>query len=474
MSKDEKLKKEIQIIHDHPEYFFENYLGVELWGMQKEIVCSVRDNRKTTVRSCHGSGKTFTLARTALWFLSAFVPSIVINTAPTYRQVANQFWREFRKAHGSAKIPLGGELKKTEFNIDADWFALGVSTRETAGDDVADKFQGFHGKHILIIVDEASGVAESIMEAIDGALSGGDVVRLVYIGNPTRLTGTFADSFTDPNFNKFHISAFDTPNFILNNIKSISDLTEKNVKKAKTYIAGLATPEWAFNMLKKYGKDSDVWRVRVEGNFPSKESDTLISIQAVESAMNEEREEYGEEHILGVDVARYGEDYTTFVARTGNYVCIMDKYQGKDTMETAGLIKQYLIDNPEAHVHIDSIGVGGGVVDRLKEQDDIADRVHGINTALPAKDKEKYVNTRAEGWDDAKEWLKTGILERSEDWLQLAQPRYKFQSNGKMQIESKEDMKKRRVKSPDIADALVLTLIRPQEEEKIEPKIRCF
>src|SRR5258708_744826 len=214
------LKTEIQseltissLIQTDPDYFFRDVLGVELWETERKIIHSIKDNRKVAVRSCHSSGKTFTLARAALWFLYAFPPAVVIDTAPTDRQVRNQFWREFRLAHQKARIPLGGELLKTQFNIAEDWYAFGFSTRETAGDVVADKFQGFHGKNILIIVDEASGVSESIFEAIDGSMSSGLTVRLVYIGNPTRKEGSFASAFADPTFKHLHISAFDTPNF---------------------------------------------------------------------------------------------------------------------------------------------------------------------------------------------------------------------------------------------------------------------
>ena len=114
-------------------------------------------------------------------------------------------------------------------------------------------------------------------------------------------------------------------------------------------------------------------------------------------------------------------------------------------------------------MHIDVIGLGWGVFDRLAEQDDIRDRVFGVNSAKAASEDDKYINLRMEGWQTAKEWLATANLEPHEDWYQLAKPRYKIISSGKMQLESKEDMKKRKINSPDVADALVLTLQRPTE-----------
>lgn len=440
-------------IRNDPDYFFEKWLGVNLWEKERELLQSVKTFRKTTVRSCHSSGKTFTVARIALWFLYGFPPAVVIDTAPTDRQVRNQFWREFRAAHQRALRPLGGELLKTQFNIDEDWYAFGFSTRETVGEGVADKFQGFHGKNILFIVDEASGVSPAIFEAIDGCLASGCVVRLIYVGNPTCNEGRFTEAFKDSSFNPIHISAFDIP----------------NVKEKKVIIPGLATWEWVEEMKKKYGEDSDVYKIKVLGEFPSKSSDTVISVDLVEKAIDAEREIFGEEEILGVDPARYGDDSTAIIWRKGNRARVVEKIQGQDTMRIAGLIKNYLTkDFEKAKTHIDIIGLGVGIFDRLREQPEVADRVCGVNTAKDAQEKEDYKNLRAEGWHVAKEWLKTAILEKHEDWYQLAKPKYKILSSGQIQLESKEDMKKRGVSSPDVADALVLTLLPPTEGGTLE------
>ena len=125
---------------------------------------------------------------------------------------------------------------------------------------------------------------------------------------------------------------------------------------------------------------------------------------------------------------------------------------------------------PNAKLHIDTIGIGSGVYDRLKEQDEISDRVCGVNSAVSATDTEAYKNLRAEGWDDARQWLRDAVLdddiEHKEKWYQLAKPKYKILSSGQIQLESKEDMKKRGIPSPGVGDALVLTLQRPTEGAK--------
>lgn len=442
-------KEMVEKIRNDPDYFFAEWLGVELWEKEREIVHSVWNHQKTTIRSNNSSGKTYTIARIALAFLYAFPPAVVINTAPTHRQVENQFWREFRKAYKSAKRPLGGKLLKTQFNIAEDWYAIGFSTKD--GDDGMEKFQGWHGQNVLIIVDEASGVHPKIFEAIQGAMASGGTVRLVYIGNPTRNTGDFADSFKDPTFNKIHISAYDNP----------------NVKTGTVVITGLATREWVDDMIRKYGADSDVVRVRVKGEFPKKESDTLIGIDLVEAAIGAEREETGEDEFIGLDPARYGSDTADFVYRKGNYAKVLETIESSDTMSLAGKAKNYLKAFPKAKLHIDIIGVGAGIYDRLKEQPSVSGRVYGVNVAVPATDTEAYKNLRAEGWDDAREWLRDAILDddpqHKDKWYQLTQPKYKITSTGQMQLESKEEMKKRGIQSPGVADALVLTLQKATE-----------
>ena len=129
-------EEQFETYAQNPELFFTDVLNVELWSKQKEILQSVLKNKKTTVRSCHSVGKTFTTSRIALWFLYSHMPSVVITTAPTARQIKNQFWRELRSAHGRATFPLGGHLMKTQLDLDEDWFAIGLLDRDWETDGI--------------------------------------------------------------------------------------------------------------------------------------------------------------------------------------------------------------------------------------------------------------------------------------------------------------------------------------------------
>ncbi len=273
------------------------------------------------------------------------------------------------------------------------------------------------------------------------------MVRLLYIGNPTRNSGDFADAFKDPSFNKIHISALDSP----------------NVKAKEIVIPGLATWEWVQEMKAKYGEDSDVYRIRVLGEFPKQEADVLISVDLVESAIDADREFYGDNEFIGVDVARFGEDSTDLVYRRGNFAKVLDSVQGQDLMQVAGLVKRRLKEYPKAVAKIDIIGLGAGVFDRLKEQPDVQDRVEGVNVAGEPVNKEDYINIRVEAWDEARKWLRDAVLVPNESWYELCQPKVKITSAGKMQLESKEEMRKRGVKSPNTGDALALTFARSTE-----------
>lgn len=447
-----QAQQQAKYIREYPEEFFENTLDVRFWSKQEEIVHSIRDHVKTAVRSSNSAGKTYSIARIAQWFLAAFPPAVVINTAPTHRQVENQFWREFRRAYNHAPVNLGGKLLKTRFDIDEDWFAMGFSV---AGSDSAmESFQGWHGENILFIVDEASGVHPRIFEAIEGGLAGGGVCRLVMIGNPTRNTGDFADAFKDPQVNKIHISAYDTP----------------NVKQGKVVIPGLSTKEWIEQMISKYGEDHDIVRVRVKGEFPRKEANTKIGVDLVADAIYADREHYGTEKIAGLDVARFGDDRSSLVARHGNKAWVEKIWVHTDTMELAGHAKRWLLEHPDYVLHIDITGgLGAGVFDRLREQPEVSDRVFGVNVAVAADDKENFANLRSEGWDGIAEWMRDAILIDIEgnnfvdEFYELAHPTYKYRSNGQEVLEAKADMKKRGVKSPDVGDALVLTKQRPTE-----------
>jgi len=190
-----------------PALFAEHMLGLHLWDREVEILNSIKSNLRTAVKACHGVGKTFTLAVATLWWLARYRDGIVLTTSPTQRQVITQLWNEIRLlvAHARVKFP---EPHKTDLKFRGDDnFAFGFSTNQ------AENFQGYHGKHVLILADEAPGIESGIWDAIAGVMAGG-VVHIVMAGNPTVPSGAFFDAFNSARclWNCFTMDAFDTPN----------------------------------------------------------------------------------------------------------------------------------------------------------------------------------------------------------------------------------------------------------------------
>jgi hypothetical protein len=234
-------------------------------------------------------------------------------------------------------------------------------------------------------------------------------------------------------------------------------------------VPGLTDHLFVEEIAARYGVDSSVYKVRVLGEFPDQASDTLIGLDLIENAFGSDRElQNQDDDVAGLDVARFGDDDSALVRRTGNKAKVEWVINGNNTMELAGKCAIYLRANKTVKLYIDITGgLGAGTFDRLKEQPDIAGRVYGVNVAGKARNEAEHINIRIESWVNVRDWLRDAVLEKHEGFYELAQPKYKITSAGKMQLESKEDMKKRGVKSPNVGDALALTLSRATEGDNL-------
>lgn len=397
---------------------------------------------------------SFSAARAVHWWLVSHKDAVVITTAPTNRQVREVLWREIRDAVAGKKIYPENSVTETKINLDNKWFALGLST------DKPDQFAGFHSDNLLVVIDEASGIDTAIYEAIDGLKP----KKTLLLGNPLRNTGRFAELFKSGNLKKIHISAFDTPNLVASGYDTFekfrTDYEEHGsdyfVHKNIVLINGLTTLNDVVKFAERYGVDSDVFKVRVLGEFPSIDSDTFIDLGMVLSAMDREVEVLKFEKKLGVDVARYGGDRSAFIVRHDNKVIRKEVMTGQNLMNIAGMVMNIAKEEDirAENIFIDVIGYGAGVVDRLREQGWL---VQGVNVASSPINKEQFANTRAELFFKLRDWLKVGNIPKDDDFLELTSIKYYFNSKGQLQLEAKEDIKNRGLKSPDIGDALALT-----------------
>jgi len=445
-----------------PVWWIREVLGDDLWGEQAQIVESVRDTPETAVRSCHGIGKSFIAARTALWFLYTHAPSIVITTAPTDRQVRGILWKEIRSGHRRARYPLGGEVLTQELKLAENWFAWGF----TAPEYDPDRFQGFHEVYVLVIVDEAAGVSQEIYEAIDSILTS-EHARLLLIGNPTNPIGRFADDFKTAGVAKHAISCTSTPNFTAFGITRddlINDTWETKIT-GPLPAPYLITPYWAAKMIRRWGADSQFVQARVWGEFPAAGTDALIPLHWIDAAVERTLEPVGPDE-LGVDVARFGTDETVLVHRCGPVARVHAAFSQKDTMATAGAVRAALRATRATSAKIDAVGIGAGVYDRLNE---LGEPVQEMQSGAAAQDSERFANARAEWWWGLRERFESGDIDIEDDEdlvAQLAGIKYKMTSRGQILIESKEDMKRRGLSSPDRGDALMLAFAAVPDEPR--------
>lgn len=427
--------------YNNPVAWAEEWLGVALWSKQKEILRSVFENRYTAVRSGHGIGKTFLAAVAVLAFLFLRFPSKIITSAPTWYQVKDLLWSEinslFKKYLAPRSCPA--KILQTRLSIKDDWFAVGISPKESVN------FQGFHQKHVLVILDESPGVRREIFEGAETLMSAGDA-HMLQIGNPVEAAGHFYDAFSNAEYKKMHISCFDSPNFT-------GEPVPEEIKSK------LVTVQWVEEKRQQWGEDSPLWQSRVEGNFPVASEDQLISLAWCEEASR--RESVGGEKRLGVDIARFGSDKTVYTIVEGNAVKEQFIDTKRDLMHIVGRIKSIMENENIEIVSLDDTGLGGGVTDRLRE---LNVRVNPVNGGEAAIESEKFYNRRTEIWWNMREWIRNeGVIpENTNLFADLTAPKFFYTSKGQIKLESKEEIRKRLGRSPDFGDSLAIALAMPQ------------
>ena len=424
-----------------PVLFSREVIGISPDEWQCELLRAVADPeiRRVTCRSGHGVGKSTAVALAAVWHVLMRVPSKTVVTAPTSAQLFDACFAEMKNVAKRLKPPFNDllEIKSDRIELRSQPETTFISCR-TSRQEQPEALAGVHSENVLLLADEASGISPNVFEAASGSMSGHNATT-VLTGNPTRNTGFFFDTHNRlrDDWYTMHVSCVDSP-------RVADDFVE--------------------DMKKRYSEDSPAYHVRVLGNFPPSEEDTVIPVALIESAMNNDIKVHEDTPaIWGLDVARQGSDSSVLAKRQGPIIHPLTVWRNLDLMQLTGAVKaEYdAIDNPAkrpVEIIVDSNGFGAGVLDRLRELDLPA---RGLNVSERALQKETYLNLRAELWFKVKSWLEGMDVKLPRDdalWAELAAPRYHFTSSGKMQVESKEAMKKRGVASPDRADAVALCL----------------
>ena len=439
---------------EDPVRFIEVVLGADLWDGQREIVRSVFDNPRTAVKASHATGKTFVAAQIVLAWFYLMGPTKILTTAPTWLGVSRLLWSEIGRGHGRMPSDMGGTLLGTELRASRDWWAIGLSTDEGV------RFQGHHAERMLVVIDEAPGVRPDIWEAVEGIRASGDV-RLLVIGNPVQPGGPFFDAFTKDRegWATHTISAFDSPNF--DGIESLEQLLamppEELDKNERPY---LVTRRWVAEKARDWGEGTPMFASRVHGDFPMQSDRALFSLAWLDQARgpNTSNGNPSGPIVVGIDVAGPGQDETVVKVRQGSTVIGSAAFSSNDARgDVVAYLKQHRWHISQ--INVDAGGIGHYFAEHLNDQ---GFTVCPCNFGSAPMDGDLFKLWKDEGFWHLRERFKEGRLHGLQEHdgdktvAQLSSILWDTDSSGRIRVESKDAMRKRGVRSPDHADALML------------------
>jgi hypothetical protein len=440
--------------HD-PVAWARDKLGVHPWSKQADIMRAVANNRLVAVQSAHGVGKTRLASWLVLWFIDTHPGDTkVVTSAPTSHQVRSVLWQYIRQGHNLAE--LSGYVTQgqvPEWKIAGDIVGFG---RKPA-DYQQSAFQGSHADNLLVVLDEAGGIPKWLWDASDSLMTGEENQHLLAIGNPDDNSSHFHKvCTTEPLWTRFKISAFDAPAYTNEDVPD-------EVRKA------VVGPAYVEDKRARWGEQSPLWKVKVEGEFVDAE-DGLIPLSWVRAAnarwhawRDSGSPEVGGRRIIGVDVARYGEDATVLALREGDVIRELQVHHKLDTTQTTALVEAQL-DFPASRAVVDVIGVGAGVVDQLRSR---GRPVEAFNASQRTNRRDvtgswKFPSVRSAAWWNLRELLDpargaTLALPDDDDLAaELTAPKWRIGTGNTLVVEAKDDMKKRLGRSPDRADAVCM------------------
>lgn len=464
-----------------------------LWSKQREIIQALVDYRKVAVKAGLATGKTFVAGGLSL-YLAYVWHCIGLTTASTRRQVRRALWGEIHWLYNNARAPLGGKLNQVSLDLGDKWFVEGFAT-----DKPMTNITGIHEENIFVIVDEGHGVPDLSFEALEGIVTSENSFVL-YIGNAINPTGLFAEAFK-PNskFYKISISCYDIP----------------NVKYGTNIYPKLASYQWVKDKEVKWGKDSTLFKGWVLGEFPEEAKDSLIPLRYLDLALQKGKDETfkpDRPKSFGLDVARGGPDSTVYGVRyESGLFRIIDVTNKKKETETAGRmkiiydemvpkedpVKQFeksVVERleemgkeekeakssppPIPPINVDDLGVGGGVVDILLEDEY---PVNGIIVGeLPDLNDEEsdhpelFLNKRAQYFWKLKKFFENGLIAVEDEELifELSKMKAEYLRSGKIKVTDKDTLKKAPPTgighSPDKSDCCMLTHAKSEAESNFD------
>ncbi len=434
--------------------FVEQVLGATPDDWQREVLAEISAGRmRIALKASKGPGKSTLLAWILWWWLFTKPRSKVVATSITGDNLRDGLWAEAAKWQAKSPV-LQALFSWSAERISAneapeEWFASARQWAKAAdASQQANTLAGIHADHLLFLVDESGGIPDAVVAAAEAGLANvseaeGRTALLVLAGNPTHLSGPLYRACTRER--------------ALWWVKEISGDPDDPKRAPRISI------EWAREQIAKYGRDNPWVLINVFGKFPPGQSNALLGVEEVTEATRRvlgERDYVDEVKVLGVDVARFGDDRSVLFMRQGRVAFRPTVLRNLDTMALAGQVALVIDKHQPDATFVDVVGVGAGVVDRLLQ---LGYPVIGVDSGASPIEGERFLNLRAEMWWKLAEWVKGGacLPDDAELISEATAPTYTFSPDNRLVLESKKDMKKRGLPSPDKADALAFTFAQP-------------
>jgi len=515
----EKLKRQskLESYRTDPVAWAQDVLGIDPWSKQQDVLEAVLNNDHVAVRSCHGSGKSYIASIIAAWWISVHPEgeAIVVTTAPTYHQVHSILWEDIRKhlinanrryEEGLSPMKIPGHITQADEWKSDSGVVMGFGRKPADNNDHG--FQGIHRKYVLVIVDESCGIKPNLFTAVE-AITTTENSRILAIGNPDDPATEFNKFFTTLDlWANIDISSFDSPNFTSAHEGHYEEGScthddenqrkwcwerkwaerwdrDKALNLPREILGLLPNHEWVEQRRAAWGEDSPLWQSKVLGQFPDQSINTLFSRETINRGFNTQVQPSRDgKVILGVDLARFGPDYSVVYMCEegwvlgddgkptnviGKKVRLLDFWGGKadeakpDGMESALRVHNLAQSVGADEVRIDGEGIGGPIRDRINQLSEGSYAVISVLGSSPSPDRYRWGNARTFRFDKVREAMYTGKIDidpvdaKLEPELEMIRYSYKNRWNS-MQVESKDDIAKRGLKSPDYLDALVYAL----------------
>lgn len=448
-----------------PAGFATQVLGITPQLHQVEILNSIRDRRRTLAISCNSIGKDFIAGVATHWWLQIWDEALVMTTAPTGEQVKNVQWKEIRWMFNRSKVPLGGSIPEVEpvYRISDKRGAFGLATR-----DEAERMQGHHEAHILIIITEGSAVPDVVFEGVRAVMASGDV-RLLVLSNPTRNVGEVWEiaQGNRAGWNVLQYGGFDLPN-----LRACEDLGEEHMSLTAEELEErnecpnptpyLLTHVFEAETREDFGEESDYYKVHVKGIYGETGTDQLIPSDWVEQAFDREANRTGPQG-AGLDISRSGRDRTAYVELVGDSLEVLEEVPRMELPDTEEWVEEQIHGRKSLPLCVDDTGLGGGVAPHLAKS---FPRVRGVDFSEKATDPKRFSNKPAEMY-----WrLRRALDPDGETPLSLHRVHPNLRRKLKAQLKKvtydtndpkqrlRVDKKGGGKASPDLVDALVLAL----------------